>query len=311
MSATVQQTLTARSPEDVLAAVPLVLGFAPEESVVMLTFEAEHTFHARLDLPSDARDRRAAAEALVGPAARHRVRRVLFVVYTADARSARACARVLVRTFTGRGIDVVDVLRSDGRRWFPLPLERSGPEGPGTPYDLSGHLFTAQAVATGRVTRSSRDELAATVTADPTGTRAVAEALEAARGAPAQSDPSWLPETVAGLAADGRPPDPAAAARLLRAVREPAGRDAAMAGLDRGTADRQLATWSALVRVAPPDHLAPVASVLAFLEWLAGDGALAWCALERAAEGDPPCSLADVVSEALEQALPPTLWEVR
>ena len=29
-------TLTARSPEDVLAAVPLVLGFMPEESVVML-----------------------------------------------------------------------------------------------------------------------------------------------------------------------------------------------------------------------------------------------------------------------------------
>jgi hypothetical protein len=54
-----------------------------------------------------------------------------------------------------------------------------------------------------------------------------------------------------------------------------------------------------------------VASVLGFHAWLAGDGALGWCALERAAEGEPPCSLADVVAEALEQALPPSLWERR
>jgi hypothetical protein len=65
------------------------------------------------------------------------------------------------------------------------------------------------------------------------------------------------------------------------------------------------------VRSAPTDLVAPVASVLAFLAWLAGDGALAWCALERAAEGDPPCSLADTVARALEQALPPALWEQR
>ena len=51
--------------------------------------------------------------------------------------------------------------------------------------------------------------------------------------------------------------------------------------------------------------------MLAFHAWLAGDGALAWCALERAAEGEPPCSLAEVVAEALEQALPPSLWHPR
>ena len=111
-------TLTARSPEDVLAAVPLVLGFMPEESVVMLTFGAEHPFHARLDLPRNARERRAAAEALVDPAVRHRVRRVLFVLYAVDAALARSCARALVRTFTRSGVAVVDVLRSDGRCWF-------------------------------------------------------------------------------------------------------------------------------------------------------------------------------------------------
>ena len=42
---------TARCPEDVLAVVPVLLGFVPEESVAMLTFGAPRVFHARVDLP--------------------------------------------------------------------------------------------------------------------------------------------------------------------------------------------------------------------------------------------------------------------
>ena len=44
-------TLTAKSPEDVLAMVPVVLGFTPTDSLVMLTFGAASPFHARVDLP--------------------------------------------------------------------------------------------------------------------------------------------------------------------------------------------------------------------------------------------------------------------
>ena len=47
-------SLVARNPEDLLAMVPIVIGFAPSDSVVMLTFEAEHCFHARVDLPARA-----------------------------------------------------------------------------------------------------------------------------------------------------------------------------------------------------------------------------------------------------------------
>ncbi|HCB02659.1 MAG TPA: hypothetical protein DEQ43_00050, partial [Nocardioides bacterium] len=44
-------TLSASTPEDILAAVPVVLSFEPEHSVVMLTFGGIDTFHARVDLP--------------------------------------------------------------------------------------------------------------------------------------------------------------------------------------------------------------------------------------------------------------------
>ena len=304
------QTLTARSPEDVLAAVPLVLGFVPEDSVVMLTFGAHEPFHARLDLPRSARDRRAAAEALVGPAVRHRVRRVLFVLYAVDAALARSCARALVRAFTRRGIDVVDVLRSDGRRWFIVPVDPTASESPGTAYDVSGHLFTAQSVAAGRVTRASRGELAATVAPDLEAARAVSAA---ARSMPPDeaADADWVRATVVRLADARRPTRPGDLGPAARGAARARPRDAVLDAVDRAEAGRRLPLWSALVRAAPPDLVAPVASVLGFHAWLAGDGALAWCALERAAEGDPPCSLADVVAEALEQALPPSLWERR
>lgn len=305
------QTFDARTPEDVLAAVPIVLGFAPEESVVMLTFGSEHPFHARLDLPDTEADRLEAARALVGPALRHGVDRVLFVLYTDDAELAVACAAVLDGAFTGAGIEVVDALRSDGRCWFRVPGEGDLPGVTGTPYDVSGHLFTAESVASGRVTRSSRAELAATVAADDSARDAVAQALLALDPQKPLLDGLAVRTAVAQWAAGLGPPDPASSARLLSSLREAAVRDAVLTAADREQAERQLAVWSALVRSAPPDVVAPAASVLAFLAWLAGNGALAWCAVERAAEGDPPCSLADRVAEALEQALPPAVWDQR
>ena len=310
MTTTALPTLTARTAEDVLAAVPLVLGFVPEESVVMLTSGATHPFHARLDLPRTGKERRSAAESLVGPVVRHRVGRVVFVLYAADAALARSCARVLVRTFLRRGVEVADVLRTDGSRWFVVSLDGKGPEPPGTPYDLTGHLFTAQAVAAGRVTLSSRRELAETVAADPRAVAAVTEVL-GADGWLEVDDAAWLPDVIASLVTSGARPDAPTTARLLTALARPAGRDAAMGGLTRQLAEERLPVFSALVRAAPPPLLAPVASVLAFLAWLSGDGALAWCALDRAAEGDPPCTLADAVAEALDLALPPDVWEVR
>ena len=125
------------------------------------------------------------------------------------------------------------------------------------------------------------------------------------------SDLAWVRATVDRWGAGLDPPDSATAARLLVALRDRGARDAVLDAVDREAADQRLTLWSCLVRAAPNDLLAPVASVLAFHAWLAGDGALAWCALERAAEGEPSCSLADVVAEALEQALPPSLWHRR
>ena len=103
-------TLTARGPEDLLAAVPVVLGFRPADSVVMLTFDARRTFHARVDLPppddldddpdddpdnDPDNDLAALSAALRDPCVVHGVGRAAFVVYSADApRAVRVGARL-------------------------------------------------------------------------------------------------------------------------------------------------------------------------------------------------------------------------
>ena len=51
------------------------------------------------------------------------------------------------------------------------------------------------------------------------------------------------------------------------------------------------------------------AAILALSCWLAGNGALAWCAVDRAVEADPDNSLARLVTELLTRAVPPSSWD--
>ena len=59
----------------------------------------------------------------------------------------------------------------------------------------------------------------------------------------------------------------------------------------------------------PSSHVAGPAAVLAFASWLVGDGALAWCAVDRCREVDPTHSLASLVAQLLDSATSPDLWE--
>ena len=49
-------------------------------------------------------------------------------------------------------------------------------------------------------------------------------------------------------------------------------------------------------------------AVLGFAAWLSGEGALAWCAVERCLEGDPGDALAHNVAALLQNAIPPSTW---
>lgn len=303
--------LTARSPEDLLAVVPVVLGFVPHESVVMLTFGAERTFHARVDLPSDRREIPAVVSSLLDPARRHGVGRVVFILYAADPPFAASVSRSLVRSFGKAGVEVIDALRADGNRWFPLLRGRPGAPESGVPYDVSAHPFAAQSVLDGRVTHASRDALAASLGSAPDRVADLTTRLSGARRRTRQlaGEETWVRSLVRRHVAAGSVPGDADAARLLLGLLDVPVRDAAWSLMTRESSREHVAFWTDLVRRSPGHLLAPPAALLGFAAWLAGQGALAWCAVDRCAEADPGYRLAGYVAQALTHALPPEVWE--
>jgi hypothetical protein len=291
--------LTARTPEDLLAVVPVVLGFDPEDSVAMLTFGGSETFHARVDIgPPGGADE--VVDLLLEPALRHAVARVVFVVYGPDTLYVGQLVRRLRRDFGRAGIEVVEVLRAHDGRWFAPG--RPGAPADGVPYEIDHHLFRAQAVAEGMVVHGSRAELEAVLQPSP----AVEEVAKAVRTA-VPSPPGEIADLV-DVRLDAGRFSTLELARVLLGLLDLRGRDAAWSAISRDVATLHVRLWTDAVQRAPDDLVAAPAAVLAVAAWLAGHGALAWCAVDRCRAADPDNTLAGLVAALLSRAVPPSVW---
>ena len=164
MNSTEPARLSVRSPADMVAAVPYLLGFHPADSVVVVAVRGRRVvFAARGDLPAPGTD--------PGPAARHLAQ----VVARQDADAATVvgygpAARVtgivdaIGDALTATGLVVLDALRvTDGRWWSYLCAEPSCCPPEGTPYDPAASEVSAAAVFAGQVALPDRAALAAQV----------------------------------------------------------------------------------------------------------------------------------------------------
>lgn len=319
-------SMTARSPEDVLAIVPVVLGFVPTDSVAMLTFDGADTFHARVDLPTSPDDVTELVDLLVQPCLRHGVRRVVLVLYSKDAAVAGRSWVALERGCRAAGIQVAAALRADGERWFPLLVAdhdaRVGADlnadleaaAIGVPYDVSSHPFLARSVVEGRVTLGSRDELVATLRRDPVRVAAIT-ALLVQRDLGGLGDllteGRWVEELVTRHARGHSCPSDEEAARLLRAIQVVPLRDAAWSVITRADAVDHVQLWTDALRRTPAELLAPPAALLGWAAWQAGHGALAWCALDVCSTADPDYTLMTYLAHILTHAVSPSMWTGR
>lgn len=296
--------LKARTPGDIAAFVPLALGFVPDRSVVMVSVGPPGGMHARIDLPHDPDDVDDVVEALLRPARRNSVRDVIVVVYDDDTTVADEAAWAIHEEFTAAGIRVREVLRVHDDHWYavlpgaPLAAYR------GVPFTLADHAFTAQGVYDGRVTHPSREALRATIAADHDAARRTECALAVARVLPAGALESLARRHVAA----GTSFSDAELASVAVTVVAGDRRDEAWGWLTRAEARPAVDLWSDAVRRLPSSHVAGPAAVLAFAAWLVGDGALAWCAVDRCRETVPDHSLARLVAELLESATSPDAW---
>jgi hypothetical protein len=311
--------------------VPYILGFHPEDSLVLLTLGgADNRVHARADLPEDSADMADLVDSLVAMARRNGVGRAVIVAYSADAVRADTVHSALRRALVRAGVEVVLAIRADGSRWYGL----GGPDGrcdsdAGTPYDVSTHPFTAQSVFDGQVVLGSRRELEDSLrgtNADEIAAvgRAADRAMDRfVRVAPGPEKPwtlqgarahlvaegHWVAQRVRRFLRDGIRLDVADLGRLLVAIVAIEVRDVAWAEMSHENADQHVALWRDVVRRSPEELLAAPAALLGFAAWLTGDGALAWCAVSRCQAAEPEYSLAGLLTQALAGAVPPSSWE--
>jgi hypothetical protein len=313
-------TFVARTPTDLIAVVPAVLGFHPQDSVVLLTFGPPGgAFHARVDLPVARSEQEAVADVLADAVVANRVRRAAVLLYTDDIEVALAQSQLMVGRLLDLDVDVIEVLRIDDGHWHPVPEDGS----PGTAYELDTHPFTAQRVYDGQVVHRDREELAdslvgtdeddavevalaATRFADLVATSQ--EANDSAKGF-LRTEARWLQRRIRARVDDRRRLEPVDAGRLLVLASLVPTRDVAWAEITRQNSEPHLDLWRDLVRRSPRDLLPGASSLLAFAAWQHGDGALAWCAIDRCLEVDPDYSMAHCVAEVLTRAVPPTVWE--
>lgn len=124
-----------RTEVDFIALAPIVLGFYPHDSLVMMTFGAQ-AFHARIDLP-DEDNVKLCIDSLLQPAVQHSVGQVAFVMFDSDDHTT--LQKALVETFASAGLNIVAALefRAGEFRQFGSRTWK--------PFDIASHPLTLEA----------------------------------------------------------------------------------------------------------------------------------------------------------------------
>jgi hypothetical protein len=298
--------LVVQSPDELLAAVPHVLGFKPEESIVLVPFRPGLPI-TRVDLPRTAADREEVWDALSGPYGRHARpgARLAIICITEDRRSAELASQHLSNRLQDVGITTHIRLWSDGERWREFSTGQTGLQTPST-----AERIAAATVLTGAAQpAASRESLAASLVGDR---EPIAQLLPAARAAAADSPPAlerdWALDRLEQFHADGNRLSDVDGARMLVALETISTRDALWEDMSRENSTFHMAIWTDLTRRGPDEVRAAPASMLGFASWLHGDGAKAWCALDQV-PADRPYSMAAIVASALQNGIHPREWE--
>lgn len=346
MTTETQARVKLRSPADIVDAVPYLVGFEPHESLVVLSLRGPRSrlgLTARVDLPA-AKSATACARNFVGYLKRDGAARAIIVLYPPSDGishpSVKPLADALTKHLTRARIEVSELLCVCDGRWWSMQCadaECCPPSGTLIARDTTSELAAAMTVE-GRVVLGSREELAAML--DPVGGMAaaamayaipraaeelaarvfaghkrevIAESLALYRAAvDARLDPDARVELEAAVAPSARV-DPQLtvddAARLIVSLDLWGVRDELLTWFegDRGEATRALLIELVRRSVGPGD--AAALTVLAWICYLRGNGALAGIAIDRARTADPEYSLAELLDQALSGAVDPAIFQ--
>jgi hypothetical protein len=330
-----QDPLVIRSPEEAVSAVPYMLGFHPEDSLVVLGYGGPHGACAlRIDLPSSARDADEVAGQVAGLLVQNEFPQALLVGYGHD----EDVATLLMAARAALGehdIEVREALRVEKDRWWSyLCTDPECCPADGTPFDIRATVVAAQATVAGQVVLADRAELARTVAS--LGGMARTSLQQATRRAESrlyewlgdEADPESLRERMideglplvrellelardlsAGELSELLGDDEVAwLGLLLTHVRV---RDEAWVRIDPDQAEIHVELWRHVMRRVEERYVPAPACLLAYAAFISGDGGLANVALDRAVDADPHYSMALLLRDLMQLGVPPAKARLR
>jgi hypothetical protein len=300
-------TVTVRTPSELIAMVPHLLGFHPQESLVVVPTDRPGPI-ARIDLPRTPDDRQIVAHSLV-TGYRASPGGVVILAFSSNEDATRAAVDVVTARSSGV-LHITDSMRIHNGAWLS---HTTGDRGIVNADDVS--RFAADAVLRGRVMPAqSRDNLATHLrSGDPAPLghhlAAALQASDAITGKPVElaAEARWMAMRITEFVATQQPLADRDAARMLADVQQTPLRDTALRLIEHDDASTHVALWTDLTRRAPDEAKTPAAELLGFSAWLSGDGARAWVALDQVTdiENRP---LAVLIGHALTHAVPPSAW---
>lgn len=305
--------LRVRRPDELLAIIPYLIGFHPQESLVVVFVRSGRVILAgRLDLPADA-DGEKMADFIGALAKRERAEALALVAYSAAALPANRLLTRLMDHLTDH--ELTDVLYVGHGRWWSLTCADECCPLAGTPLDLTSHPLSASAVLAGLGTRASRHELEASVAGPPDDELPRLDRLIDALLADHEQldEPEEAGRLLASMIDHGlvNPDvlDEESCVLLGLLVRDVHLRDLAWALIAPTSADDHVRLWGAVVAHVPPTVAAAPLCLLGIAAWVQGAGALLNCCSERLARVHPDYSMGRVLAEICEQAIPPSRWQ--
>jgi hypothetical protein len=308
---------TLTSPHDLLAAIPFLIGYHPEDSLVVVSIKDNAVGMAmRIDYPVDIPQ--GAYDLLASHLQRDSATGALLVAYVPAGRSdGEVVLTDASSALTRIGIATDESLLIQGGRYRSVLCQDQSccpAEGSLIPA-IDGSRIAVEHVVAGRAMPfANLQALTDSIASLPVAAeqrwidqvKSFQVSSSAADLTKLQRDGATAVIDLAGEFASGRiGQDLELTARVIGRLSDIQVRDFALGSHDEENVDTYFQMWRHLMRIAPDGFIAPVASLCAALAYESGDGALAHRALDRALADVNGYSLALLLRRVFTAGWPP------
>jgi hypothetical protein len=304
---------TLTSPHDLLVAVPFLMGFTPEESIIVIGIrEGVITIAMRFDVENND------FHEVVTHLKRWESDCAMVISYTQQ-RDRKDLNIEVGELISAQGIVVRESLLVRGNRWKSAICEDlsccpvDGNEMP----DLASSAIAAEQVLLGHpMPFASREELHNSLRSDDSlrsMTEELSLAIELVKEIDYHHDPrpfqregaEAISRLIALAQAGESINDSSLLALVLVRLKDLQVRDYALGSITEENLESLIDLWRWIVRIAPSRFIAPVATLLAASAYEKGDGVLAQSALDLALENDDQYPLAQLLKRVFAAGWPP------